>query len=55
MSNERPQVNIRAEREAIEAWESAARASGLSLSAWMRLTLIKAARRELAPARKAAA
>jgi len=53
-TNDRPQVNIRADVEQIDEWQRAAKAAGLSLSAWMRVTLIKAARRELAPLRKAA-
>lgn len=43
----RPQVNIRAEASDIKLWQEAANASGLSLSAWLRLVALKAARREL--------
>ena len=52
-----PQINIRADQGDIDVWQQAARLSGLSLSAWLRLTALKAARREIANAspRKAAA
>ncbi len=45
--DERPQVNIRAEPSDIKLWQNAAKATGLSLSAWLRMVALKAARREL--------
>ena len=43
----RPQINIRAEPEDIALWQQAARANGLTLSAWLRFVALKAARREM--------
>lgn len=44
----RPQVNIRAESAVIAQWHKAAKTQGLTLSAWLRMIAIKAARKEAA-------
>lgn len=41
----RPQVNVRADSGVIKLWHQAAKAEGLTLSAWLRMVAIKAARR----------
>jgi uncharacterized protein (DUF1778 family) len=46
----RPQVNIRAEPTDIELWQQAAKANGLTLSAWLRFVALKAARKDLTTA-----
>ncbi len=48
MANDiRPQINIRVASPDLKLWHSAAKATGLSLSAWLRMVALKAARREL--------
>ena len=43
----RPQVNIRAEPDAIALWHKAAKVHGLSLSAWLRMIALRAARKDV--------
>lgn len=50
----RPQINIRASMDEIALFEEARKVAGLNLSAWLRFVAIKAARKELAEAKKAA-
>jgi len=44
----RPQVNIRADADAIRDWIEAATLDGISLSAWLRQLANRAARKALA-------
>jgi uncharacterized protein (DUF1778 family) len=43
----RPQINIRAKAEEIGQWTEAANLNGLSLSAWLRMIALRAARKDI--------
>jgi len=47
MKKDRPQFNLRVKPDEASLWEEAANLNGLTVSAWLRLVALRAARKEI--------